>query len=106
MDLKRSRVAPWSAAIAGASGWALHQQLLGDLQHFHCGYSGAWVGAIVTLAVLGLVGLGVALSLAARGDANPTRRFIVQFSLLCAAVFLVPILMQGGATLMLPPCQP
>ena len=104
MALKQSRLAPWAAAIAGAGGWALHQQLLGDVQHFRCGFSSVALGLSVTLGVLALLALGAWITLASRGDGNPTRRFIVRFSLLLAALFLLPILLQAGATLLLPPC--
>ena len=106
MDLKRSRFAPWSAAVAGAFGWALHQQLLGDVQHFRCGFQSWALGALVTVGVLALVALGVFASLAARDPARDTRAWIVRFSVLVAAVFLLPILLQAGATLLLPACVP
>jgi hypothetical protein len=104
MAVKDSRFAPWAAASAGALGWALHHQLLGDVQHFRCGYSGVAFGIGVTLGVLVLIGLGSWLTLAAGDGGNPTRRFVVRFSLLLAALFLLPILLQAGATLLLPPC--
>ena len=105
MALKRSRFAPWAAASAGTLGWAVHQQLLGDIQHFRCAYLGPWFGIGVTLAVLLFIAAGCMVTLAARDiDAGESRRFVVRFSLSVAALFLLPIVLQAGATLMLPPC--
>ena len=104
MALKDSRFAPWAAAVAGAGGWALHHQLLSDLQHFRCTYQGDWLGIAVTVGVLVLVGIGAFVTRAADDPGNATRRFIVRFSLMVAVLFLLPILMQAGATLLLPPC--
>lgn len=105
MALKTSRLAPWAAGLAGSLGWALHQQLLGDVQHFRCGYSGPWFGLLVTVGVLMLLALGAAVSIASQNpDAGPTRRWIVRANLLAAAMFLLPIVLQTGATFLLPPC--
>lgn len=110
--LRYSRLAPWSGLIAGAGGWLVHQQVLADLLHFDCRLGGPAAGLLAGAAVgIAMIGAGL-VSWRARGKRDEhdapaqTRHFVALLSSMAAALFLLVVLLQTLATLMIPPCRP
>jgi hypothetical protein len=109
--LRRSSFGPWAGLIAGALGWAVHQQALADLLYWDCSRSSPMLHALVTLlmTVLILVGLGwswEAREGAARdGQRRDGDRVVAEISLGSGLLFLLTILVQALAAFLVPACE-
>jgi hypothetical protein len=100
-------VLPWAGIIGAGIGWFLTQQIGANLAHGRCDLAELWV-----VALLGLIGLGLALGGALlalkvwrRGEAeSEARRFLALLSAMLAGLLSVAILFQTVAGFLLPQC--
>jgi hypothetical protein len=99
----RERLAPWTGMFAGPLCWALNQQGFSSLLHFNCRLGSGTKGIVsfVVLAIV-LIASGV-VSWRWRGGTE-LQRFIGIASAGAAALFLLALIFQTAATLILPGC--
>ncbi len=99
----RARIAPWAGLIAGPTCWALNQQGFTSLLHFDC-HLGSGVKGVVSFVVLAIILIASGIvSWRARGEME-LQRFIALSSVMAAALFLLALVFQTAATLILPGC--
>jgi hypothetical protein len=102
-----SRSAPWAGLVAGAAGWALHQQVFADMLHFDCHLGDTFAGLAAGAAILVvLAGAGFVSWQSSRAAASHARRFIGVLGAMAAAVFAFAIALQTIASALLPGCGP
>lgn len=101
--------APWTGLFAGAAAWAVQHQVGADANAWDCRSAGAGL-------VIGL-GIACALATAAGGwiswragepdeaDLAQNRRFARAVGVLAAGVFLLAILLQSLAGVLVPACH-
>ena len=108
--LHASRIAPWSALIAGMAAQGLHQNFLADVLRYDCTLGKPVTGVITGVLALALIAVGSWMSWASVRDvhvAGPheaTRRFIARLSLMVGALLALGVLWQVLATLLVPAC--
>jgi hypothetical protein len=108
--LHSSRIAPWSALIAGMAAQALHQNFLADVLRYDCTVGNPVTGVITGALALLLIAAGSWISWSSVRDvhvAGPheaTRRFIARLSLMVGALFAIGVLWQVLATMLVPAC--
>ena len=109
LDLRHSRISPWAGWLLGPLAWALHHQAGSDLAfgRTDCSGGSAQVGIGVACAVAAL--LGAWLSWASRSgplrsSAFDVRLFVALVGAMGSALFLMAILFQTFAGLLVPPC--
>jgi hypothetical protein len=105
-----SRIAPWAGWIGGIAGWFISQQIGSGFSQLDCRRVD-----LTPMLVIGAVGAGLAIGggliswRAYRGavgaDLVPTSRFIAATSSLAASIFLLAILFQTLAALIIPQCH-
>jgi hypothetical protein len=104
---------PWAACagvIAGAPATAATQQLLGDALYFDCRLGGPVLGLAVAIAAALLTLVGALVSWRARAAAaddpeGAARRFLAEVSAGIAGVFLLAIVAQALAAVIVPACH-
>lgn len=109
LDLRQSRAAPWAGWLLGPAAWAVHHQAGSDLAFGidHC--TGGWpqVGLGVACALVALAGAVISwasLSGPLRSSAVNVRLFIGLVGTAGSGLFLLAILFQTFASLIVPPC--
>jgi len=102
----------WAGLVAGAVGWGLHHQSVSNGNFAQCprmnGLADLGIGLVAALIIV----VGGALSWTAwrRAGGSPAAsheadgRFIPALSLMAAALFLLTVLVQIGAGLIVPAC--
>jgi hypothetical protein len=105
--LQRSRLTPWAGLLVPPVAWAAHHQLGSDLIFYDCGLgrTGLILGLGVAMALVTVVAGWVSWESRHKGEQNGMRTFAVALSALSAAVFLLALLYQTEAALMLPACH-
>lgn len=99
-----------AALFAGASAWAIHQQIGMIIAGWACEHaaSGIWLTGVVMLLLLAtgaaLSGLGLRSAHAAEPKQARPRRFIAKIGLMAAGLFLFAMALQSAAALFLPGC--
>jgi hypothetical protein len=112
MSARLQGIAPWTALIAAAAGWALHQQLVAQTLHFDCHATAGGAGLAWGLFSLAIVFAGTAVSWRARPGAQDAsalaavRRFAVYLGLMGAMLATLGIVFQILAVALLPGCRP
>jgi hypothetical protein len=96
--------------IVGAPAVALTQQLLADALYLDCRLGGPVLGLTVAIATGALTIVGGLVSWRARAEAakdpdGEARRFLGEVCAGIAGVFLLAIVAQGLATLIVPACH-
>jgi hypothetical protein len=107
-----SWLAAWAGLVAAPMAWALHQQVLADVTSARCTASGASLTLLVGLAAGLVASIGGLVSLRAwrRGGGtawgmhDEPRRFVAAMSAMAGALFLLVILLQTLAGLIVPEC--
>lgn len=105
-------LAPWTGLIAAGSGWGLHQQVVSEALHFDCQTTADGIGIALGMVALAIVLGGALVSWRARPAKNVPaslamlRRFVVQLSLMAAALAALGIVLQIIAGAILPGCRP
>jgi len=107
--LHTSRLAPWTGWWAGALAWALHHQAGSDLAfgRTDCHTGAPQIGLGLACALVALVGACVSWSSRngpLRSSAFNTRMFVCLVGGMASAIFLMGILFQTFAGLIVPPC--
>lgn len=111
--LARLSDTPWAACaglFVGAPALAVNQQLLADLLYWNCRAGFPITGVIVALATGGLT-LAAGLTSwrtrarAEQADAPGARKFLAEVGTASAAVFLLAIVAQTLAGLIVPECH-
>ncbi|NNM76275.1 hypothetical protein HJG53_05085 [Sphingomonas sp. ID1715] len=100
----RESLLPWTGMLAAGFGWALTDQLGSNLVFDKCGAAHP-----LLMILIGLVGLGVALSgglvsWRQRRREEGGRHFIAIVGALMALLFSIAIFLQTAASLFLPRC--
>jgi hypothetical protein len=112
MEMVRS-LAPWAGLIAGFLAWASGQQVSALLVAPSCALGRPWPVLATGLASLLLAGAGMIVSWrvwrsGGAGESEPeqgNRRFIGALSTGLAAIFILAILAQSLAALLLNGCE-
>ncbi|MDX3899231.1 MAG: hypothetical protein QHC40_01720 [Sphingobium sp.] len=107
-----NRLTPWAGWIGGLLGWVLSDQTGSDLAQFDCTRAHPLVMLLIGLVGAALAVAGAAFSLRAWRMAGATdqpgvgtRRFIAGTGIFAAALFLMAILFQTMASLVIPQCH-
>ena len=109
LDLRQSRAAPWAGWLLGPAAWALHHQAGSDLAFGieHCTGGSPQVGLGVACALIALAGAAISwasLSGPLRSSAMNVRLFVALVGAMGSALFLLAVLFQTFASLIVPPC--
>jgi hypothetical protein len=106
--LRVSAWAPWAGLFAGAAGWFTHQTFGADANYWDCRLGGPlWaVGLGLVCALVTAAGGWLSWTSRSSGGeaASETRRFSGLVGAACAAIFLMTILFQTLAGLIVPAC--
>ena len=102
-----SRFAPWAGLVGAFLGAMVQHQGIGDALHFRCGPGMGRADVIAGVVAVVVMALGGAISWSAlradRSDAG-TRRFVAQLSLMAVALFMLMVVWQTLAGLIVPSC--
>ena len=109
VDLRTSNAAPWTGWWAGPIAWALHHQGGSDLAFGQtaCTTGAPQIGLGLACAVIALIGAWVSWSTRAgplRSSAFNVRMFVCLVGAMGSGLFLIAILFQTFASLIVPPC--
>lgn len=104
------RFAPWAGLLAGLIAWLINQQLGVVLVPWSCALGRTTPILILGLVALALAGAGLFTSLravrnGAAGVSEEARRFVGWLSVGLAGVFMLTILAQMLAALLLTGCE-
>jgi hypothetical protein len=111
LDLRRSRISPWAGWLLGPLAWAFHHQAGSDLAFgmVRCSAGGApQTGLGVVCAVIAALGVWMSWtskSGALRSSEFNVRMFVALVGAMGSATFLLAILFQICASLIVPPCH-
>lgn len=104
----KSAFAPWAGLFLGAVGWFAHQQTGSGANAWDCHMGGALTVLGLTLVFGGLAVLGGVISWRARrpveGPGAETRRFSGLVGTATAGIFLLAIVFDTLAGLIVPAC--
>jgi hypothetical protein len=102
-----SRFAPWAGLVAAFLGAMVQHQGIGDALHFRCGPGMGRADVIAGVVAVIVMAAGGAISWSAlRADRSEpgTRRFVAQLSLMAVALFMLMVVWQTLAGLIVPSC--
>jgi len=107
-----SWLSAWAGLVAAPAAWTAHQQILADVTYGRCDASGAPLALAVGLvAAVVAIAAGLVSFRAWRRSGEPAsgahdepRRFVAALSAMAAVLFLLVILIQTLAGLILPEC--
>jgi len=102
----------WAGLFAGAVGWALHHQTVSTGNFARCPTMNGWADLAMGLVSMAIILAGGLLSWTAwrRAGGTPetsqeaSGRFAPALSLMAAALFLLTVIVQVGAGLIVPAC--
>jgi hypothetical protein len=102
---------PWAGLVAGPAGWAVHHQTGSSLNFTDCQVGTSATLIAIGLLALGLTAVGALVSFGAwRGGSAQAAgepavdRFIATLALMVSGLAGLTILVQIGASVVLPPC--
>jgi hypothetical protein len=104
----KAAFAPWAGLFLGAAGWFLHQQAGSGANAWDCRIGGALTMVVLALVFGGLAVAGGVISWRARkpigGPTAEVRRFSGLVGAATAGIFLLAIVFDTLASLIVPAC--
>jgi hypothetical protein len=100
---------PWTGLFAGAVGWFAHQQAGAGANYWNCRFGGPLWVVLITLVSMAIIVAGATISWRARrtpeGEDQPgARRFAGLVGAATALIFLLAVILQAAAGLIVPAC--